>query len=481
MSETLLSPWRSTWLIVSATMALSLAIRIALWWSHRGFLKGDDVEILEAALRYGVGLDYVPWDLRNLTLPLLLAPVSRLLLQLDVTAMVALVDATVVPFILVGTLNIFLTFQLARRFGSGERLPLLATLFYAFHWIFLVYGSAPFPRVFATAAVLGAALTLSEPAFDRRAISAGRGFFAGSLVGLAVSIRYSEVLFLAPLLSIPFLQRDRGGAVRQAGIVLAGFAAACFLLIGIVDWLTWGAPFASLLAFFDYTLIERDASALEPVQPPWWYIKRLLHWLPATALPLLFFARRDRWMLPCWLFAVLPIIGLSLIHHKEIRYLQAVMPFVAIVVASGAESLLHRGRKIAAWSLIVATLVLGASRVSTVEKRSMAAVEAAFYIAESTSGAVALSQPWAYGNLLYLGGRGVLEIGLPPTEIELRELPLEVRVIGLYDESLRSFPDLHEVLTDLGFRRSKVFSRSRSEAVVLYERASKEFRKRLRL
>jgi hypothetical protein len=452
-------------------MVLSLVVRAALWWGYRGFSKGDDVEILEAALRYGAGLGHVPWEIRNDTLPLLLAPISRLLLLLGVSSRDLLVDATVVPFLLVGTLNIFLTFELARRWFPVQTVPWLASVLYGFHWILLVYSSAPFPRVFATSAVLGAAVAVSDLGSGRSWASAGRALSAGALLGLAFSFRYSEALFLVPLAATPFVRRHAEGATRIAGLILTGFILSSLLFVGVVDWLTRGVPFASLLAFLDYTLVERASSSIEANQPFWWYLKRLLHWLPVTALPLLFFARRDRATAPLWLFAIWPLMILSLIHHKELRYLQTVWPFVAILVASGADVLFRRGRRLVAWSLVLVTILLGASRTSMVQKRSLAALSAAHHLQESTSGAVALSQSWAYGNRLFLDGRRIFGLGLPPTEGELRTLPGSVQAVGVDHESLDRSPRLREVLVGMGFCESRVFRRSRSEPVVLFVRA----------
>lgn len=464
--------WTSTPIAVAVVLLLSTLIRVLLWQRYDGFAKGDEVEILEAAFRYGVGLEYEPWEIRNLTLPLVLAPALRLLAGLGVTSTDVLVDAAVAPFILAGTLNVLLVVELARRWSTDERVPVLAGMLYGTHWLLLVYGSAAFPRVVSTTAVLGGVLLVSRRSFDEesRGVPLARGLVAGALVGVAFAFRYSEGLFLVPLLALSFFEKDRRRAMQRAGMILAGFGAACCLLVGVVDWVTWSRPFSSLVALFNLTLAAGDWSSLEAVQPSWWYIKRLPHWLPLTALPLLWFAHKDRGTNRTWLFVVAVVVGLSLIEHKELRFLQGVWPFVAIGAAAGAGELMRKGRAGVSWSLVIVTLALGAARTTGVQKRSMAAVDAARHIEGSGSGLAALSQAWAYGDLLYLGAPDVIGLPLLPSEEDLRALPPGVEWVGLYTASLRSVPALHEVLEELGFKRSREFRRSRSQLVVLHER-----------
>lgn len=460
-----------TWILVLSTL-----VRIVIALRFDGFTLGDDVEVLEGAFKYGTGLDHQPWDIRNLSLPLLIAPVLAGVRLLGATAPDTLIAMAILPFLLMGSLSVVLVFQLARRWSSDEWVPSLAALIYACHWLSLVYGSAPFPRVFATGAILGAALLATPRVSEYSCEPAPRIHLclAGCMVGFAFSCRFSEALVLVPLGMLQLFGFGRGWErCRDIGMIAIGFIASICLTVGLVDWLTWGSPFASLIAFFQYTLIEQQASSIVVSQPGWWYFKRLLHWLPVSAIPLLWVAGKDRAAARCWLFVAPIVIGLSFVHHKELRYLQGVWPFVAIAAAVGVARLTRR-RKALAWTLLILTLGLGASRTTMVQKRSMAAVDAARYLATSGVKTVALSQAWAYGDRLYLRSIDVLGLPLEVTSSDLREMPDSVDAVGIYEDRLLATPELGAVLAELGFTRGAEFRRSRSRPVVLFERPARD-------
>ena len=114
---------------------------------------------------------------------------------------------------------------------------------------------------------------------------------AGALAALAFAFRYSEAIFLAPLLLLASRQETHRERLRNALHVGAGFAVGSLLFVGLADPCEW-ALFASLRAFFEYTLVESKASALVVSQPPYWYLWRAHRWIPPAALAGLWFLRR---------------------------------------------------------------------------------------------------------------------------------------------------------------------------------------------
>src|SRR5262249_15025500 len=111
-------------------------------------------------------------------------------------------------------------------------------------------------------------------------------------------------------------------------------------LLGVADALYWGRPFASLINIVDFTLVKR-ASSSGPLDPAWWYLEFASQW---TTWPVLALAvvgtRRD--MLPAAVWAWLPILILSVLPHKEARYVIPAMPFVALLAANGVRAILTR-------------------------------------------------------------------------------------------------------------------------------------------
>src|SRR5438552_16600721 len=184
------------WLIAAVVL-----IQIFLAIRFYGFLSGDDVEVLSEAMRRAKGLAYQPWDVRNLFVPdFLVAPF----------VFIGGLRAAAIPFITLTALTFWLVYRLAMKWSGDERAALAAALLFALHWIPLGFGSTVYPRTLAAACIVAAAIILDRYPFA-----------AGALVGLAVADRFSEIVFLIPLLIIAE-QRLRILAGTMVSITIAG-------------------------------------------------------------------------------------------------------------------------------------------------------------------------------------------------------------------------------------------------------------------
>ncbi|MFI5166878.1 MAG: glycosyltransferase family 39 protein [Thermoanaerobaculales bacterium] len=460
--------WRRPGFVLAGIVAVSTTFRVVFAGLVFGFRGGDDVEILEAAFRVAVHLPYQPWNIRNLLLPdLFVAPWAILGHALGITGVRALVFLGTLPFIISGSLNVILVYHLARRWLQSHTCGVVAATLYAFHWLPLAYSSMPFPRPPAVTCLLAGAIALSGPARESR-----RGFLAGLLLAVAFACRYSEVVFLPPLLLLA-VQRPGPPAnrVRAASGVLVGFIAGSLVTVGFFDWLTWGVPFSSLVAFAKLTLIEKSFASRVELQPPLWYAARLLVWAPATLLPLLPAAGGGKAPRSAWIFALLPVASLSLIAHKELRYLQGVIPFLCILAAAGAVALFNRGWRRTTTAIVGLTLALGVNNaVRLLAGNSMAAVQAAQAIAaDPNARTVVLSQAWAYGDRLLLpASTKVRELGTLPSGTELATAIHGADAVCLYEEDVRGHPELGAALHAAGLRPTQRFSCAESRPVVVY-------------
>jgi hypothetical protein len=206
------------------------------------------------------------------------------------------------------------------------------------------------------------------------------------------------------------------------------------------------------------------------VQPWYWYAWRLPKWLPVTLLPFLVYARRVRAALPVAICALLPLLVLSGVHHKELRYLQGVLPFVFLAAAAGAWSLWESGRRYAMVVLCVLSFALGFKGINFLAQKSMPAVQAAQALAGAAQGeTVALVQPWAFGGTIYLRPDvEVVEIPYPPTATDLESAAARARWIAVYREDLRVKPEIADLLEGRGFIRVQEFTAAAGRPVVLY-------------
>lgn len=454
---------RVLWLVVAITTAL----RLFFAWRSFGFLGGDDVEVLEEAFRSALGLDYHPWNVRNLFLPeVLVAPFVRLGNMLGLHETFPLVLCATVPFIVFASLNIVLTYVLALRWLGDRAAARTAMAIYAFHWLPLAYGSMPYPRTVSTACVLFAAIALSGTGKD-----AWRGILAGTALALAFAVRYSEGMYLLPVLLAAAAGEERRALRRRILGALGGFTVGTALTSGLVNALTWGDPLASLTALVRAMLIGEGASGLS-VHPPLFYLQRILFWLPVALLPALVLAARSRRVRPAWVFLAVPLVVLSFIQHKELRYLQGAIPFLAILGAAGFAVMRGRWRPVGATALLALTLVSEVLGVRVLAGKSMAAVTAARAMASDPGiRVVALSQAWAYGDRLYFGnGVEVRGLPTPPRERDLEEKIPGVDRVALYRNDLKEAPALVAVLARHGFTSTEVFESGESKAVVVFAR-----------
>jgi len=212
------------------------------------------------------------------------------------------------------------------------------------------------------------------------------------------------------------------------------------------------------------------------LQPWYWYLWRLPKWLPLTVLPMFFGQSTYRWLRAPFLYTVLPLFALSLIHHKDMRYLQGIIPFVAIAVAGAACGWWVLGRRRAVVTLMVLSLFFGIAIPTFVFEKSMAAVEAAESMAADPDvSVVSLSQAWAYGSRLYLPeGTQVRELGAYPGIADLKRVVPGSHRVALYRDRLEQVPELETWLLGHGFETAEMIDWGWSRSVVVFRRSHSE-------
>jgi len=448
--------------------ALIAAVAAAqLWMAYRyfGFMTGDDVEVLSEAFRRARGLNYTPWDIRNLFVPdVVVAPVVWLTRGLSTRTTIFLAS---LPFVALSAVTLVFVYRLALRWASDERAALVAALLFATHWIPLGFGSTVYPRTLAAACVVAAAL-----------IAERWPFVAGMLVGVAFADRFSEIVFLAPLLLV-FIQhrqeclchieplqacacRKPRPNVAQTLLsvlwVVLGIALSILLTVGIYDWLTWGTPFSSIIKFTHLTVVAPDFASRVKYQAPWWYFANLVRWCSPAMLPLLWFARRSR---AIW-FIVIPLLAFSAIQHKELRYLQVMIPFLCIAAAIGFTSI--RNRRIG-MALVAISMLWNLYGLRYFARKSQPAVMAAQWMATNPSiHSIAASQLWAFGDKLYLGDRMPMsDMGTPPEHLEA----VNADAVALYETDL-DVPSRVDALRANGYAPVQTFRDGPARAVVVF-------------
>ena len=125
------------------------------------------------------------------------------------------------------------------------------------------------------------ALVLSGEIIETKAAGQGRkALLVGVLLGLGFCLRIQH----APVAAAVGLWLLIAGRFRVFGLVLAS-ALIPVALFGAVDWMTWGKPFSSFIAYVKFNLVENGADIFGR-HPAYWYGKVFFQRLP-IGLPIL--------------------------------------------------------------------------------------------------------------------------------------------------------------------------------------------------
>jgi hypothetical protein len=297
-------------------------IRVSLAWASPGFFSGDDVEIHEMTLGVLLGRPWPVWSLRCAFFPMTFVyPAQWLATQIGWSSTEILVLAGRSAVALVSTAAIPLVWYVGRHLEPDEpRVAALGVFLLAINKLQMSFGSSELPRPVSTVFVLAAFLYAMKNTPLRSAV-------AGLLLGTAVAFRFSEAVFIpAALVTIP-----RGRYTAHASLLVIFAAGAAAAIIGLSDLLYWGHPFSSLVAAVDYSIVRQESS--RGYEPPWEYLTIIPTWSTYVFIALAVVGSSRRAPEGWWLW--LPIGILSVLPHKESRYLLPVIPFLCIAGARG--------------------------------------------------------------------------------------------------------------------------------------------------
>lgn len=306
--------------LAGAVVLAATAVKVTNAVLHPGFFSGDDVEIHEMTLGTALGKDWPVWHLRSPFYPMVfIYPIQRLLIATGTSDVGTLVIAGRMVGVALSGLAALLLFAGANR-RHGPAIALTACAFFALSRLQIDFGSTELPRPVATLFVIAAYLALLRPGPRRAAV-------AGVALGVAACMRFSEAAFIIPAV----LQLGIERRARDLMVLLAAATASAIGIQGVSDALYWGEPFQSARAIVSYTLIERQSSrGYESVLH---YVVHPTSWSNLVILTLAAIGWRRDWRAALW-FA-LPVLLLSVLPHKEPRYLIPVGPFLALVAAQG--------------------------------------------------------------------------------------------------------------------------------------------------
>jgi hypothetical protein len=308
-------------------LPVAALLRVSVAVSDHGMLWPDEIyQTVEQAHRLAFGYGLRPWEfsegLRSWALPGALSLVLRGASALGAHSGLALMTTVKVVLALLGVASVGAAMLLAWRVAGPTGSLLAGGLGVAFPML-LVYGTHPFAEtVSALLVVFAAVLALGQ---RRRA-----GWGAGVLAALATVVRPQNGIVALGILMLLLARRDRGPARRY--LVAAGGVA---LAAGLLDWWTWGAPFASFWRYLRFNVVDGGAVAFGT--SPWdYYIRHLVSangpFVLLAGAGLVVAARRAPWLVATVASYVLLH---SVVGHKELRFVMPIVPLALGLAGAG--------------------------------------------------------------------------------------------------------------------------------------------------
>jgi hypothetical protein len=192
-----------------------------------------------------------------------------------------------------------------------------------------------------------------------------------------------------------------------------GFAAVAAVTVGAIDAVYWGEPFFSLREIVDFTLTRRLST--RGFQPWYEYLRAIPAWtnIGIAALAIYATVRLRLWIPAAWTW--LPLVTLSLLPHKEPRYLTPILPYFSMLAAAGLWQVIvwlrqtetgrrdERRERTALVLTVSVVAMLVTEPAAYVLPRTDDGVTIARYIdANAPTGGVLSAPAWNIGGRLYL-------------------------------------------------------------------------------
>lgn len=186
-------------------------------------------------------------------------------------------------------------------------------------------------------------------------------FYAGMLIGIAVSFRYQIAVFTLGI-GFYYLIKKEIKALLVFGL---GSFVTFFLTQGVVDYFIWGYPFAEFIGYATYNMVEGTKYLPNSNYFMYFWVLMGVLLFPLGILVLIGFFRSVKNQL----FIFIPTFAFVLFHtfypNRQERFVLSVLPFFIILGVIGYEKLkekafwskLWKGSLVAFWCLNIPLLI----------------------------------------------------------------------------------------------------------------------------
>ena len=318
---------------LGALVAVAILLRLLFCFALPNVVHADEVfQILEQAGRIVFGRGYVPWEYaigaRSWLLPAAVAPFMAVAASVSDRPEFFIGALHVLLIVFSGVL-VVAAFAMARWAGAAA--ALWAAGLNAI-WLENLYFAPHFLPDNIAAILLMAGLGIGYWQAGERA---WRWVLTGLVLGLAFVVRVQLGFAIAAgIFMLCGLQW------RRYLWLSAGFAVP-LLVLGVIDWITWGAPFYSV---YVYVLTNTSGmSAVFGVTPMSLYVALELHyWRLAAPLIILTVAVGAGRFPALAVVALVVAVTFSLVGHKEYRFIYPAIPLLLTLAGIGSAEIIAR-------------------------------------------------------------------------------------------------------------------------------------------
>lgn len=314
-------------------------------------------QYLEQGHRLAFGYGFIPWEYifgyRNWMLPGTTAGILLGLSAIGLDQPELYIPVVEIVFCIVSISLVYGAYSLASRL-TDNRAGIIAAFIASFWYEFVLFASKPTPEVIATYTfVLSLVIAVRSP-------TKVTAYAFGALSALTVLLRpqYGPAIAIAGLYVLLKLRASWSQVGKVALAALPVVAA-----YGLLDYVTWGIPFATIHNKVSFDYVYRISSVFG-VSPPWYYgitmgiaSSGLLLVMPVAGI----WRFRETWFpLAC---AMSIVLFHSFIPHKEHRFVFCAVALLWIVGAIAISSfmtwqdgLLRRAHLSIAFAIVFLTI-----------------------------------------------------------------------------------------------------------------------------
>ena len=336
-------PLEPTWAMLPYLLVIAFVLRAIIAFSGDFVIHPDEImQYLEPAHNavFGAGIAY--WEYfygaRSWLVPGLVAGVLWLFKSIGLDNPLYYIAAVKLLFCFISLLVPWGMYVFSRSHW-GEKTARIALLFGVFWYELIGFAHKPMTEFVATSIFMALlaiyVLPIKKPEYHPR-----RMLIIGMLGALLIAVRFQYIPVAGAFLLFIFWLAN----TREKVALVGGFAII-IAAVGVLDTLTWGAPFHSYYVNIGMNIIvgaERSGESSILVMPIWLIIASAgILFLTAMAGVVADFRRRR------WIFALILLILIPhmLQNHREYRFIFACIPLWLMLLADYAAVLITQRRR----------------------------------------------------------------------------------------------------------------------------------------